>query len=126
MAISGTVPQFDYSSTANGQVGAGSVIGYLASGATALAGSQATQSTESLPETFLRWAGYLGQISGAASGGTGRTAISGSLASGIRNIQQELVARYADITGTGQSNAAKLDIANDLLTASGEFRFSIA
>jgi hypothetical protein len=119
MAISGTVPEFDYSQTRNGDTPI--VARYSASGAAI------TRATESLPEAFLRYAGVLGAMSGiAGTSGTqaGQTRITAAQASGLRDLNQEFAARYAELTSIG-SNADKLALANALLTASGEFRFSV-
>lgn len=117
MPLSGTVPRFDISPTpefANETVV--SVSGAVSGTATG------AQTTEALPN-FLRRALGLLSMSGTVSGADHQI-VSGSTLSGMRNLQQELALRVADIElGGGQSNAARLAHANAILTASGEVLF---
>jgi hypothetical protein len=83
-------------------------------------------STESLPSFFRRAMGIL-TMSGvldATSGATsGMQCLSGTVMSGIRNLQQELALRVSDLEEPGDSNVVRLALANNMLTASGEVQF---
>ncbi len=117
MPLSGTVPRFDVSLTPEFTsptvVSVSGAVSGTATGA---------QSTEALGLVFRRLLGGLA-LSGTVSGADHQI-VSGSTLSGIRNIQQELALRIADIElGGGQSNASRLAHANAILTGSGEVLF---
>jgi hypothetical protein len=117
MPLSGTVPRFDVSTTPEFTsptvVSVSGAVSGTATGA---------QSTEALGEVFRRHIGLLA-MSGTVSGANHQI-VSGSTISGLRNLQQELALRVADIElGGGQANAVRLAHANAILTGSGEVLF---
>lgn len=117
MPISGTVPRFDISPTPefSGETVV-TVSGAVSGTATG------TQTTEALPKFLRRAIGSLA-LSGTVSGADHQI-VSGSTLSGIRNLQQELALRVADIEmGGNAGNTQRLAHANAILTASGEVLF---
>lgn len=113
--VSGTVPYFDLSAVADpGGVTVVSVAGGASGAATGAI------STEPLNYFYRRALGLLA-LSGTLSGSD--QVVSGSIVSGIRNLQQELALRAADIEMQGAGNNKRLELANAILTASGEVQF---
>lgn len=80
-----------------------------------------THSTEALPSFFRRAVGVL-SISGTVSGQD--VVVSGTLLSGVRNLQRELALRVADLEADGGAEDSRQARANAILTASGEVIFS--
>lgn len=122
MSISGTVPNFDVSPFAQPAQSSATVV--TVTGAADDARADGAVSTEDLRAFYVRAAGLL-SCSGVLGTGAeaGLQCISGSILSGIRNLQRELAFRIADLDGPGEANAARLGRAQAALTVAGEVQF---
>ena len=117
MSISGTVPFFDYSTSAGPDVAAvvtvtGTTVGM----------PNGTHAAETLTAFFTRAVNALAQISGTLSGAQQFVA-SGAI-SGVRALQREMAFRIGDLEG-GPSQAKRLAISQAALAVSGEVTFGV-
>ncbi|MEE8609098.1 MAG: hypothetical protein V3S55_15955 [Nitrospiraceae bacterium] len=118
MAITGTIPFFDISTS---RLAAASAV--LVTGASADGQADGTHSNETMQTFLLRGVQTL-SVSGTQAivdvSGTvnGQTITSGEL-SGIMNLQRELAMRAADLARPEAGNAARLAWAQTALTGAG-------
>ncbi len=119
MAITGTIPNFDISTSRHE---AQSLV--VVTGAQADGQANGANSNENIQELFNRAVGIL-SISGVEAVNTvsatvgGQIITSGEL-SGIMNLQREFAMRQADVEFSGSpGNAARLKFAQDSLVAGG-------
>jgi hypothetical protein len=125
MPLSGTAPNYDISTSPDQSTTLANVAGAV-TGAAANA-----YSNETLQNFYRRALGVLVMsgalaVSGGTSGGSsvsGLQCFAGSVISGIRNLQQELALRAADIEYSGNPSASRITLANTILTGSGEVVF---
>lgn len=123
MSISGTVPNFHISPPGPTQSAATVVA---VTGAADDARANGSFSSEDLRAFLVRSAALLsasGVLATAPGPASGLQAISGSILSGIRNLQREFAFRIADIDGSGEANSARLGRAQAALTVAGEVQF---
>jgi len=123
MALSGVIPNFDLSPMGV-PAGDGTAVVVTITGGT-VGMPNGTASSEGLFEFYQRAVNIL-SVSGikvTASGATsGMQAISGSVLSGMRNLQREFAARAADVFPSSLSAARRLSIAQGVLAVSGEIQ----
>lgn len=117
MAISGTVPVYDLSTSR-----LGSETQVLATVTGAVADGQAINATSNeTTQEFLQRAVNILAISGTLSGTF--QAITPATLSGVMQLQRECAFRLADLTNGGEGNAARLTAARTALAVSGEVQF---
>lgn len=97
MAVSGTVPRFDFSTTGDPSGNTVALVTGAAAGPGLVSGA-VEFSSEPLNTAFRR---FVTQLSGV---------------SGAENTQRELAMRAADLEAPAQSNAKRLALANAILT----------